>query len=264
MPDNPIAKKTALEMDLGAIDEVITAAVSGSAATNPAVSDPATERAVLIASRLPALAQAGIKVESALKMPKISSLLMQKDLLSVQLDSANENIAFENQRIDALQRKYLAILLEVQMLEGIGQERTTLLMAATNLDLTTDWAKTSMRQLGTNKTLANDLLDLPVSALLNSNAPAEVKTPAIAAVLKFAISIRVARLREDDADLDLIQTDYLSANAANKEAIRMWNSLIATPVNQIASYYSAGFKPDEVADILVKGLGLGAIAWRLH
>jgi len=205
-----------------------------------------------------------------LRTPKISSLLLERDLVSIKLDAANTEIGFVDERIDALRRKYLAILLEVQMLQEIGQERTTLLtIVAPNLDLGTDWAKYESNYLQkrlatTNVSFINELTVIPVPDLLASNAPPEVKKPVIGALLKLATSIRVARLREDDADLDLVNVEYLSANAADQEAVQMWNSLIATPVNEIAAYYSGGFKPNDVAHLIVEALGLGAIAWRLH
>lgn len=263
---NPIAQKVSLELQLNSVDQVIAAAVSGTGSTNISSANSATKRAALITSQLPALGKAGANLETALRAPKISSLLLERNLLSIKLDAANTEINFEDQRIDALRRKYLAILLEVQMLQAIGQERTTLVtLVAPKLDLGTDWVKSESEKLGTtNLWLTNHLTLLPVTDLLASNAPPEVKKPVISGLLKLATSIRVARLREDEADLDLVNVEYLSANAADQEAVQMWNSLIATPVNEIAAYYSGGFKPADVAHLLVEGLGLGAIAWRLH
>jgi len=264
---NPVVKKVSLEAHLSIIDEVIAAAVSGQPSTNLAKADPETRRAALIASQLPGLAQSAANLEKAYQMPKVSSLLIQRDMLSIQLDAENQEIQLMNQRVTAYQQKYNAVLLEVQMIQDLFQEETTLGQDATNttiLDPSSDWATHAAKGLPAGESLTNNLLAVPVTTLLSSDAPKEIRRATIAAVLKQAGAIRVAGLREDEADLQLINLDYLEANAANQEATRMWNALISTPVNEIASYYSAGFKPEVVADILVKGLGLGAIAWRVH
>ncbi len=47
--------------------------------------------------------------------------------------------------------------------------------------------------------------------------------------------------------------------AADEYGIRAWDALIATPINQLAAYHQAGIKPAELADLIVKAVGLGAI-----
>jgi hypothetical protein len=69
----------------------------------------------------------------------------------------------------------------------------------------------------------------------------------------------VARAQQDEADYGLINLLHLEVSAADEYAIRAWNSLIATPVNQLAAYHQSGIKPVELADLIVKAVGLGAI-----
>lgn len=47
---------------------------------------------------------------------------------------------------------------------------------------------------------------------------------------------------------------------ADDYAVKLWNALIATPVNSLVAYHASGVRPEEIAHIIVTGAGLGAIA----
>ena len=82
-------------------------------------------------------------------------------------------------------------------------------------------------------------------------------------LLTYSEIIRVADYNERVAEFGLTHLTYAEANDASESAARIWNSVIANPINSLAEYHSSGIKPDQVADLAVKALGAGAIAWRL-
>jgi hypothetical protein len=71
--------------------------------------------------------------------------------------------------------------------------------------------------------------------------------------------LAIARPQQDDADYRLAHLTHLEVAASDEFAIRAWNELIRTPVNQLAAYHQTGIKPAELADLIIKAAGLGAI-----
>jgi hypothetical protein len=59
----------------------------------------------------------------------------------------------------------------------------------------------------------------------------------------------------------LIDVRHREALVAREAALRGWDNLVAVPIDQLDAYYRAGLKPAEIADLLVKALGFGAIAY---
>jgi hypothetical protein len=58
-----------------------------------------------------------------------------------------------------------------------------------------------------------------------------------------------------------IDVRHREALTAREAALRGWDNLVAVPIDQLDAYYQAGLKPGEIADLLVKALGFGAIAY---
>lgn len=83
------------------------------------------------------------------------------------------------------------------------------------------------------------------------------------ALVNYAASIQIGQLEYYQQDARLVQLNYEAAALHSEKAIKEWQALVQAPVDQLLDYFSTGFKADQVADIVVKALGLAAIAWRL-
>lgn len=68
-----------------------------------------------------------------------------------------------------------------------------------------------------------------------------------------------ARAPQDEYEYRLIDLDHQEVVAANRSAIRAWDSLVKVPLDQIEAYHAAGIPPEKIAELLVTGLSLGAI-----
>ena len=60
--------------------------------------------------------------------------------------------------------------------------------------------------------------------------------------------LAIARPMQDEADFRLAHLAHLEVAASDEFAIRAWDGLITTPVNQLAVYHQTGIKPAELAD----------------
>ena len=70
-------------------------------------------------------------------------------------------------------------------------------------------------------------------------------------------SIRASQIENN---FRLIDLEHRKNLAAREMALKAWNNLVAVPIDQLDAFYGSGLKPAEIADFLVKALGLTAIA----
>ena len=61
----------------------------------------------------------------------------------------------------------------------------------------------------------------------------------------------------------MTQIDGDEALDQDERALRLWSELIVVPVNSLATHYKGGVNPETLADLIVTGAGLGAIAARV-
>jgi hypothetical protein len=90
-------------------------------------------------------------------------------------------------------------------------------------------------------------------------AKPEAKRHLYEAISTLARRRAIAEVQQDEVDMMLVNLAHQEVLTADEYAVRAWNSLIATPVNQLAAYHQTGIKPAELADLIVKAVGLGAI-----
>jgi hypothetical protein len=78
--------------------------------------------------------------------------------------------------------------------------------------------------------------------------------------MHYVDTIHTYRAREEALDYMLIALDHDEAVDNSEMAVGLWNSLIATPVNQIAAYHGSGVRAEDVAALVIQALSLGGIA----
>ena len=66
--------------------------------------------------------------------------------------------------------------------------------------------------------------------------------------------------QQHEQTYNLINIRHHETLAAKETAVRSWNNLVETPLEQLDAYYASGIKASEIADLFVKALGLTAIA----
>jgi hypothetical protein len=97
-----------------------------------------------------------------------------------------------------------------------------------------------------------------LKALATPNSPA--KAALWLSLMHYVDTIHTYRAREEKLDYMLIALDHDEAVDNSEMAVGLWNSLIATPVNQIAAYHGSGVKAEDVAALVIQALSLGGIA----
>ena len=80
------------------------------------------------------------------------------------------------------------------------------------------------------------------------------------ALSHYYLAAQSARAGKTEADYRMTLIDGEEALDADERALRLWAELIVVPVNSLASHYEGGLKPEAIADTIVTGAGLGAIA----
>ena len=66
--------------------------------------------------------------------------------------------------------------------------------------------------------------------------------------------------QQQEQTYKLINIRHNETLAAKEAAVRSWNNLAETPITQLDAYYASGIKASEIADLLIKALGLTAIS----
>jgi hypothetical protein len=46
----------------------------------------------------------------------------------------------------------------------------------------------------------------------------------------------------------------------NRHAIQAWDNIIDVPIDQLQAYHEDGIKPEDLSDLIIKAVGLTAIA----
>src|SRR4029450_4976643 len=169
--------------------------------------------------------------------PLVAALLIEKQRQSVLAAAAARRVERMQSRVDLLQQKFYAFVLEARLYREIelAHIRGGLLApGATFLDQTM------------------------VQALKSANGPA--KAALWLSLMHYVDTIHTYRVREEKLDYMLIALDHDEAVDNSEMAVGLWNSLIATPVNQIAPYHGSGDRAGDVAALVIQALSLGGIA----
>jgi hypothetical protein len=233
------AKKVGLQTQYDAVMALLNAVASGTAAKNQySVTSPELGTAVQIAAHLPGLAEAAAKVRGYSVSIPVSGLILNKQMLALEIEGAKNDLAFHGEIRACLIRQVDALILETEYL----------LRARSALQTNNTWWENtkSMPELLSDTGLSPDKREKIFTALVN-----------------YAASIEIGQQAYYQEDARRVQLNYEGAVLHSEKALKQWQALVQAPVIQILNYYSTGFKADQVADTVVKALGLAAIAWRL-
>jgi hypothetical protein len=216
------------------IDTLLTATAGGT--VDPSLlKTPEVRQAAAVAATSPGLAEAAYALVSSGQTPLVATLLIEKQRQSVLAAAADRRVERMQSRVDLLQQKLYALAQEARLFREIelAHKRGGLVGSA----------------------LADGTM---VKALATSNSPA--KAALWLSLMRYVDTIHTHRAREEKLDYMLIALDHDEAVDNSEMAVGLWNSLIATPVNQIAAYHGSGVRAEDVAALVIQALSLGGIA----
>lgn len=112
------------------------------------------------------------------------------------------------------------------------------------------------------------LLDRP-QCLLGKSITEAMTNKAVADDVKDALShyylaTQTARAAQSIEKYRMTLIDGDEALDQDERALRLWAELIVVPVNSLASHYKGGLKAEDIANAIITGAGLGAIAGRVN
>lgn len=260
-----------------ALDVILGAVAGGEVDSKKLKDDPELARAAAVAEGLPSIAESIEGMVRRAKAPALGALVLEKEHQLLLRDHAARLEQLEGRRVHAQEARYRALVLESRFLmeqhdavcrfAGARQDPA---VKVGNCDGFTVTVKrdTEGDDVVSCRLVAKQQAELvgalcPVSArwqtLWADGIPAAAKRHLYRAVIALVQRFTVARAQQDEADYGLVHLLHQEVTATDEYAIRAWNSLIATPVNQLAAYHQSGIKPAELADLIVKAVGLGAI-----
>lgn len=216
------------------IDTLLTATAGGT--VDPSLlKTPKVKQAAAVAATSPSLAEAAYALVNSGQIPLVAALLIEKQRQSVLAAAAGRRVERTQSRVDLLQKKLYAFAQEARLFREIE-----LLNKRGGL-------------------VASGLLHKPLVEALNS-ANGQPKAALWLSLMHYVDTIHTYRAREEALDYMLIALDHDEAVDNSEMAVGLWNSLIATPVNQIAAYHGSGVKAEDVAALVIQALSLGGIA----
>jgi hypothetical protein len=261
------------ESRVQAIDTVLTA-LAGAQIDDKKVSEPDVQRAALVAGGVPSLVgEIDVLVKQS-RAPAVSPLVIEKQHQLLLRDDALRRVSFGVQRVAILETKYNALVAETRFLLAQRDSVCNVLQPADRKTRIQCDTLTASLEEGkwTCKYQLKKLTDEPGAALpdcgrlaltwgqgLREGTSAE-KRALWEAIAALGGRLAIARPMQDEADFRLAHLSHQEVAASDEFAIRAWDGLIATPVNQLAVYHQTGIKPAELADLIVKAVGLGGIA----
>jgi hypothetical protein len=235
----------------------ILAAVGG----EPTPADKAkAEPGLVFLSTSARFGQAWTQYQQAGKLPALEPLLIDKEITAAQLAYAQVGVQLAESRVQHAKAYEAATLLETTLLLQARAEVASL-GAAPAAGTPCDTEKptifcASVGDLLGNKKLANTA----------GNGGETANRRAYRALAYMAESYSVARDRQLEAELRLIDTEYRVALSTSEASLSGWNALLSVPVDQLKAYHAGGIKPAEAASLaaqVVQALAAVGIAVRI-
>jgi hypothetical protein len=260
------------ESRIQAIDTVLTA-LSGGRIDDEKVSEPDVQRAALVAGQVPALVGEIEVLVQRSRAPAVSPLVIEKQHQLLLRDDALRRVNLAAQRVALLELKYNALVAEARFLLAQRDSVCNVLQPAeAKRRIKCDTLQASLKDNQWTCTYQLEKKDevpppMPQDCAklaltwgqgLREGTPAE-KRAMWEAIAGLGGRLAIARPLQDETDFRLAHLSHLEVAASDEFALRAWDGLITTPVNQLAAYHQTGIKPAELADLIVKAIGLGAI-----
>jgi hypothetical protein len=266
------------ESRVRAIDTVLIA-LSGGTVDEKTVADPAVQQAAIVAGQVPSLVGEIDTLVNSARAPAVSALVIEKQHQLLLRDDALRRVTLAAQRVALLETRFLALVAEARFLLAQHDGVCNVLQPADSLSrvncdtlqitvverkeiAVVEWKVTCSYEVGEGNSPSSSTncagLEITWGKGLRDGSPA-TKRALWESVAGLGGRLAIARPQQDDADYRLAHLTHLEVAASDEFAIRAWNELIRTPVNQLAAYHQTGIKPAELADLIIKAAGLGAI-----
>jgi hypothetical protein len=263
--------------NVDALVVLLTAAAGGTVDTK----DPQVATAAAVAGNIPSLAGELKGLVDRGRAPSVNNLLIELRHQVVLLERERQLRSFAQQRADLAQAQYEAMRAEAELWVRFSDAMCSLAVAVADTqgagrkspgqkcdDFTIDPGDSKANP---PKPMTCALADprLPPDCVLVTRRWNEViRSPGNDAATRELYKGLAAYLQalaaggaQHELTFRMIDVRHREALGARESALRGWDNLVAVPVEQLDAYYRAGLKPAEIADLLVKALGFGAIAF---
>ena len=251
---------------INALALVLSAAAGGDADG----AHPDLVLAVAVIKQLPALNQAAAAFQASRTAIPVSGLLLELKRQTLLADTATQRQQLQEARVDILHAKYAGYKTEAQRWLALSDAMCsyTLLSAGKphpGAGCDTFKVDNASGIAGPpNCSLAGTSLpDCALAQAWNDRFRKEGKPEAKRELYKAAVAYLQAiaaqsiAIEQSFREIDVRHRETL---LARRSAIEGWNNIVSVPIDQLNAYYSGGVKPAELADLIIKALGLTAIA----
>jgi hypothetical protein len=254
--------KLGLENDekIDALASLLAAAAGGEIDPD----DPHVARAAIVAKEIPSLAGDIRELQAKRGVLPVSGLLLALRHQTTLAEGAKQRAALAEERVTILKGKYDAYFEEARRWLDFtnamcsyahrAQNLTPAVSDCESLVVTADGQ--CRRAAGRmEKCVLAEAWKVRLRAQDNTDAKREINK-AVAAYLR-ALAMQAAPIQADFREIDIQHREVL---IAKRNALEQWDNLVGVPLDQLDGYYKGGIKPAESADLIVKALGLTAIA----
>ena len=232
-PDAGVATKERIK----AINTILQTIAGGKATEE--ITDPNLKKAAVIAETIPSLANEIKAFHDDAETPTVSNLLIEMRYQQLIQSYVEEQRQLTVDRVGFLRQAYQVLWQEAKHWLEFHESMC------------------NYAQVNSGLIASCSLMEPWKKALKTDNKQA--KRELYKALAAFSLAMQ-AREQLDEIDLRVTDLDHRRAVAANRATIHAWDNLISVPIDQLAAYHSSGIKASEIADLLVKAIGLGAIA----
>ena len=242
----------------------ILAAVSGNVPTDKGKLEPG----LALISTTSRFAQAWTQYQQVGKLPALEPLLIDKELTTAQLAYAKVGVQLAESRVRYAKAYEDATLLEIGLLTNAKAEIASLVIdtppaAGASCDITKPTVFcASVSELLDDKRLGKDPTKKTDDTIGRETANRRVYR----ALALLSESYSVARARQLEAELRLIDSEYRAALSRSEASLASWDALLSVPVDQLRAYHAGGIKPAEAASLaaqVVQALAAVGIAVRI-
>lgn len=215
------------------IDSLI-AALSGET-PDPKLFSERHQAALRVVSQIPHLADELSPVIAGQRGPRLSPLLLERERQRHLHDDAANAVMLAVARVN----------LERELVDALVEEAHALRRA---------------RDEGQQaNSLAANVMHMKLSAAFDSGVNAEARSALFRSLLHYGDSVVIARGRQQELRRRINALPHASALNRSETSVRLWQSTIAIPVDQIAAYHASGIKPETVGAMIGQALLLTPI-----
>lgn len=259
------ALKNAQKLKLGgAFDSSINALVEtlNAAATDAAEpGDPAQARAAVVLKALPSLAADAQAFQNSRTALPVSGLLLELQRQTVLANSAAQQMQLMQQRVAILKAALDGHLDEARnwlRFTDAVCSNAVLVAGGKHPGVACDtFTVTSPECAILGKTIRPCILAQSWKARFVADK-GEAKRELYKAATSYlqAVAAQAPALEQQYREIDVRHREALLAKTT---ALAAWDNLVSVPLDQLDAYYKGGIKPAELADLIVKSLGVVAI-----